>query len=220
MIFTFCMLSYSISMNPKSFEGDEFAFMQKVASNFSFYEYQFYTLVLLPIYLIFISINNIPFIQRIVRLRNKKYLAFDSMKNILISSLLFVAVVYLVGIIYPLIHNVITFNFIYIYALQCILMLLLFMIIGYFVLIIESFSNTKNIVLKIGIPIVIVMIYHIFRKKVFNLFVNINFAVINYANNQNVILTEFIFLIFMLILLLIGIIFIKLYVCSEEEYII
>ena len=203
-------------MNPKSFDGNEITFINKVSSFFSFYEYQFYIFVLLPMYLVFISTNNKPFTQRIIRSRSRKRIAFESIRNTMTSSLIYASTIFLVGIIYPYIYNVISFNFIIIYAFQCLLMSLLFSTIGNFVLILDVFTN--NISFKIGIPMIIIILYHILRGKVYNIFVEINFAIINYAYKVAIDIESLIIIIGVVILLFLGSMFIKLYLCTEEEY--
>lgn len=210
------MTIYNISMNPKSFEGNEVAFMNKVASFLSFYEYQFYIFILLPMYLVFISTNNKPFIQRIIRSRSRKLIALESIKNTMISSAIYTTTIFLVGIIYPYIYNVISLNFVIVYALQCLLMGLLFSVVGNFVLILETFTN--NISFKIGIPMMVIMLYHLLQGKIYNIFIEINFAIINYAYKVSLRLEDLIIIIGVVILLLLGSMFIKLYICSEEEY--
>lgn len=214
ILIIFCSILYIIFMNPAIFRNNEEIFVRQACAMFSFYEYQFYTLVLLPIYLVFSVSANVPFIQKIVRERNRKTIALLSIRNNLLTSFIFTLVVYSVGVFFPIMCGVMNDDFFIIYSIQSVLMFLLFAIVGNFMLIIDTF--TSNTLFKIGIPILIVMIYHAFRMMIFNIFQEISLIVIYYLGQYENLNIGVLFVITLVLLLGSGLI--KLYISSEEEY--
>lgn len=75
-----CSVLYIFFMKPFDIH-DEISFINRINCSFSFYEYHFYTLILLPVYLIYFEfIRYIP-IQKILRLKNKKVVAWNYIKQ-------------------------------------------------------------------------------------------------------------------------------------------
>lgn len=204
---------YKVFMDPSIFYNNEAEFINSIDSMFSYYEYQFYTLILLPMYLVYFISTHTFVIQFIIREKNKKKLAFKAVQNNLMFSFLFVLIIYLVGVINPIIYGVMNYDFLWTYTLQCLFMWIAFASMGNIVLVIQTY--TKNLFFQICVPMMLIMIYHSFRKILFNILSEINISVLCYANDAHV---NFVLIITFLLLLLFISAGINIFVSSEEEY--
>lgn len=204
---------YKMFVDPSNFYNNEAKFITSIDSMFSYYEYQFYTLILLPMYLIYFISTHTSVIQFIIREKNKKKIAFKAVQNNLMFSFLFVLIIYLTGVINPIIYGVMNYKFLWTYTLQCIFMWIAFAFMGNIVLIIQTY--TKNLFFQIGVPMMLVMVYHALRKMLFNILSEINISVLCYANHAHV---DFVFLTSFLLLLLFISTGINVFISSEEEY--
>ena len=106
LVIVFGLIMYHTFMHISVCKNNEEVFRQQVGSILSFYEYQLYTMFLLPMYLVFFISMSEQVLQRIVRSRNKKIVALKEIGVNIFCALLFVSIIYAIGTLYPLLYGV------------------------------------------------------------------------------------------------------------------
>ena len=213
-LLVFLCIIYNINMAPSGFQEDVDAFAIKVNSVLSYYEYTFYTLILLPFYLVFFVYIHEPVLQMLIRQKSKKKIALQEITHSFLSSLLFTGFVYGIGMIFPMICGVMSESFFISYTIQSFFMWLVFTIVSNIALIVMAFS--RNLIFQMGVPFAIVMLYHVFRQRVFNIFLEMNVVIICFG--ENLPFSNCIILSISIAVLLIATIVLNLFVSSEKEY--
>lgn len=214
LLFVFFILIYFIMMQPYLFYKNESVFKYVTGGMFSFYEYRFYTLVLIPMYIMFLNFNYVPNVQKIIRMYTKKAIAIYSMIVNIKISILFITIYLLVGIVYPILFQVFNYRFLNAYLFQTLFLLLLYIFIGNCFLILNTYFNMFSI--KIGLIMISIFILHSNDVLAFNIFHEINYVIMYYTDYYPI--TNLWIRPLIIIALLLSTFGIKLYVSSEEEY--